>query len=503
MQAPLSIQPLAQAIEQFKVELQSVVYHGSSPIVRIGAWLREQSKALASQPSLHNSLTELCRNVANWEGLDPELGQVLARIQLLLQKRFSDLTSEEATINWVEAQVTPDHFNFIRAEGRVVDPTGQLNRLEETLLRYEGKYRKAFATRGSVSIAQSYVERAQWVADRIFLESLNALSIRFQDLEWEQNPTQTAKWMRNRLATGLFSNIKAAMFHDFFPPELTTLNIVDLNLSRRICLSVGRMSSLKALTLSRLQQFPLQILHLAQLEQLQLEGSHLVAIPDGISRLTNLARLLFPKNSLKSLPEKLTCLTKLESLTLSENQLTSMPVNVVNLTSLKRLIINSNQITECPDSISKLVHLEELNFSGNQIRSFPKQLSQLTNLSLFSVDGNPLNEFPPLNSTSLRTLNFKQMYIRAIPSSIGALTGLCVLELEGNPLEEIAPEIARCTVLQSLRCDKEAVPFLPETLTQCQSLRDVGPLGRGWVKICNGTNFGDFLKASHQLIKIQ
>lgn len=345
MQAPFSIHPLAQAIVQFKIELQTAAVHGPSPMARIGAWLKENRELLASKPSLYRDLEELNNNVASWAGLAPERGQVLARIQLLMSDQQKQWSREEWKLNHIESDLTPDFFPpFKRSAGRVVDAAEQLASFVNALISYEQE------RISSPSLEMHPGPRAQWVVDRVLYENLalnNLLSAEdhlFGD--WTRTPSVSANKWRIRLETEQFPPLKAIERRWPFSPELAHLKVAELTLYGKVAISVGLMSSLRTLSLIHLTQFPPQILNLTQLEQLKIVNG-IIEIPEGISALANLTDLDLRNNKLQALPESIIRFTKLETLLLDDNYFTSIPQHIVNLTTLKSLSVRT---TWLPDS---------------------------------------------------------------------------------------------------------------------------------------------------------
>lgn len=471
MNVPLSIQPLAQAIEQFKLELQTAANPISYPIAWIAAWLKENEGVLRSQPSLYRDLVKLWTYVEHWDGVAPERWQVLARIQLLMKARLIGWSREEEILNEIEAEVTPDFFPpFKRFEGRIVYCSEQLDTFAALLLSYE---------RGrliSIPPAQvtHYTKRAQWIVDRVLIENL--VHLQLLENRIPENESVTANEWRKRLASEKFPQAKEMDIKGPFSPELALLSLNKLMLHWSVAISVGQMFTLRTLHVTKLSTFPTHILKLTQLENLIIaNGIEQVDIPEGISALGHLTKLSLNNNQLKTLPESISRLTKLENLFLENNLFTTIPEPVMNLTTLKSLSFEGFKLKECSASISKLVHLTELYLRATSIQTFPPSLSLLTHLIRFNATHSPLRSFPPLNSSNISSLDLRNMHIDEIPSSIGVLKGLSVLQMENNPVECVAEEIGACTALTLFYCDANVVPFIPDTLTKCEALLHVGP----------------------------
>ena len=76
-----------------------------------------------------------------------------------------------------------------------------------------------------------------------------------------------------------------------------------------------------------LSEFPAILGQLPQLEQLDLSGNRLTALPDDIGNLSRLTRLMLDDNQLAALPESLGRLTSLRWLALDGNALTDRRLN--------------------------------------------------------------------------------------------------------------------------------------------------------------------------------
>ena len=153
-----------------------------------------------------------------------------------------------------------------------------------------------------------------------------------------------------------------------------------------------------------------EIPRLDTLEELDMSGLNIVAIPESIQNLRNLRTLNLSGNSLEGLPQSIGNLTKLEILDLGSNDADE----------------NRNNLPTLPDSIGNLVNLETLDLTDCSLRELPETLGNLRNLKALIVEFNPLTELPESigNLMSLQTLDLTDCSLQGVPESIGNLKNL-------------------------------------------------------------------------------
>ncbi len=97
----------------------------------------------------------------------------------------------------------------------------------------------------------------------------------------------------------------------------------------------------------RMTKFPMYVLDLAELQELNLSYNKLEgAIPAEIRHLANLKKLDLSHNRMTGLPAELGQLSELEELDVSYNQLTGLPYELGNLKNLKRFVLTGNSFAE-------------------------------------------------------------------------------------------------------------------------------------------------------------
>ena len=91
---------------------------------------------------------------------------------------------------------------------------------------------------------------------------------------------------------------------------------------------------------------------------------------------------------LKALPESMSRLTQLEKLFLARNQLTALPEWLGRLTQLRFLGVSNNRLDELPESLGQLTQLQTLDLHNNPLKTLPKCLRSLGSLRKLYVYGN-------------------------------------------------------------------------------------------------------------------
>lgn len=232
-------------------------------------------------------------------------------------------------------------------------------------------------------------------------------------------------------------------------------------------------------------QFPIEILNILSLEELDLRQNGFESIPPQLEFLTNLKVLDLSNNYLESLPS-MHGFMKLKELHLDCNALNEIPKSWIGkLQSLTKLYLGDNGLTDLPSEIGNLSNLEVLSLLSNRISEIPKEIRNLQNLTLLEVTYNSLNSFPPefylltrlkylhfsynlflefpdiRLLTNLTSIECRSNRFHILPDFLGNLENLTYLDASENWIFEISPKISRLTLLKDLeifgRCDNYCV----------------------------------------------
>jgi Leucine-rich repeat (LRR) protein len=114
--------------------------------------------------------------------------------------------------------------------------------------------------------------------------------------------------------------------------------------------------------------------------RLSLKGQKLKAFPMEIVQLKNLQELDLSKNRIDSLPNAMCELKNLQTLDVSSNKIVNLPDSIGKLKNLRKLSAGKNEIVEIPRSIGDCSSLEILDLWSNQISVFPDELNKLKKL---------------------------------------------------------------------------------------------------------------------------
>jgi signal recognition particle receptor subunit beta len=170
----------------------------------------------------------------------------------------------------------------------------------------------------------------------------------------------------------------------------------------------------------KLTEFPLEILELTELEELDLSFNRISIIPAEISQLKKLNNLDLSYNDLSTIPEAIATLQNISTLYLSGNQFTTFPTAITQLRKLSTLYLGYNHLTTVPEAIAYLQNLSTLYLNNNQLKKIPEAITQIKNLSALY-----------LNHNQIKTLS----------ESITNLQNLSTLDLRFNPIENPPLEV--------------------------------------------------------------
>ena len=143
-----------------------------------------------------------------------------------------------------------------------------------------------------------------------------------------------------------------------------------------------------------LREFPREIFELADtLEVLNLSGNQLSALPDDLSRLSQLRVLFCSENRFTHLPEVLSSCPRLEMVGFKSNGIRAVPAAAIS-PGLRWLILTDNQISALPESIGRCAGLQKLMLAGNQLAVLPEAMRGCVGLELMRISANRFTALP-------------------------------------------------------------------------------------------------------------
>lgn len=174
-------------------------------------------------------------------------------------------------------------------------------------------------------------------------------------------------------------------------------------------------------------RFPIEVLNLWDLTELEIIGGNFTYFPEDISILKKLKKLSLISTKIAVIPKEVFQLPSLTYLSLKNNRLKYLP-ELEERSSIKQLILGRNYldaksmetffnempnlhyldlghnlIEEIPYSLYRLMKLRRLNLENNKLHELPLKLKELKELHHLSVDNNP---FPTKEKESIER-NFK------------------------------------------------------------------------------------------------
>lgn len=208
----------------------------------------------------------------------------------------------------------------------------------------------------------------------------------------------------------------------------------------------------------RLEQFPMAVLALEHLKELDLSADTYVNKNTVTLSEEYWWEVSFDNNFIPEVPGEIRLLDNLEVLKLNQVSLEFLSDRIGELSNLRELHLCNNLLESIPPSIGKLKNLEVLDLSFNKLKSLPPEIGHCKNLHILNIGSNDLKTLPPEigKLQNLRELDFsnydqeevwpdtierfelKTNRIQKLPPETGKLDKLEVFEYEGNPLKEPA-----------------------------------------------------------------
>lgn len=160
-------------------------------------------------------------------------------------------------------------------------------------------------------------------------------------------------------------------------------------------------------------RFPVELLNLWDLTELEIIGGNFTYFPEDISILKKLKKLTLVSTKISVIPKEVFQLPELVSLNLKNNRLQELPV-LTERSSIKEMILGRNYLSTkalepffyhfpflhyldlghnnleaIPESLFHLKRLTRLNLESNRLHTLPVKLEELNELTHLSVTDNP------------------------------------------------------------------------------------------------------------------
>ncbi|XP_017338019.1 volume-regulated anion channel subunit LRRC8E isoform X2 [Ictalurus punctatus] len=270
----------------------------------------------------------------------------------------------------------------------------------------------------------------------------------------------------------------------------TLTNLEELHLSGPLTNELHRgatldtlreLKNLRVLTLrSKLIKIPSSVLDVGgQLLRLCVhnEGSRLHSF-SSLKKLPNLAILELIGCELEHLASAIFTLTNLQQLDLKENKLTTVEeiLSLQHCHRLSTLRLWYNSIHYIPEHINKLRSLETLDMSWNKIHRLSLHLCYCTKLRHLDLSHNQLTSLPPEIGIlqSLWHLSVAYNSLEVLPEELFSCKRLRTLELGNNSIAFLSPRVGNLAHLVYLELKGNRMESLPVEIVDCNLLKLTG-----------------------------
>jgi len=198
---------------------------------------------------------------------------------------------------------------------------------------------------------------------------------------------------------------------------------------------------------------PASIGGLAGLDELNLDGCDLDALPPELGRLQRLRVLYLGKHRLAQLPDELAGLAALEILELTGPSLTALPAWIGRLTALRQLTLRGLGLRGLPAGMAALP-LAELTL-GWAAREPVPELGRLSALRRLDFERRGTFDWASLlrllTASPLEILILRTGQMETLPPEIGDHPHLRHLDLSSTRMKRVPPELGRLGALRYLR----------------------------------------------------
>ena len=234
--------------------------------------------------------------------------------------------------------------------------------------------------------------------------------------------------------------------------KLTTMpaSCASMSLLNRVYLSNNLITSLPARVGSRPSDLQLNNNLLPPLpatltaSKLSMRNNKLTSLSGAILK-SSLGFLDVSFNELTALPDSISRATNLGEFHAAGNRITAIPAPFLNLTNLSTVDFHHNELTELPDSIGyKMTRLTFLDVRGNSLSTLPASLGKLTNSYMeVYADSNRISWLPDSliawRHDIWLFLNFNHLTVAGLPSNIRSQTS--VFQINYNWLCDADPTL--------------------------------------------------------------
>jgi len=118
-----------------------------------------------------------------------------------------------------------------------------------------------------------------------------------------------------------------------------------------------------------LKKFPLSIMRLKFLRELNLQNHKLDTIPTEICKLRNLTRIWMMNCNIDQVPTEIFQLRNLRELDLARNRITQLNPEIIKLSGIQHLDLDDNQLKSFPSTITEV----DLDLFWGEVRTLIKQ----------------------------------------------------------------------------------------------------------------------------------
>ena len=262
-------------------------------------------------------------------------------------------------------------------------------------------------------------------------------------------------------------NAPALTHLDLSHNRLEDLEHIDLT-------AMHQLVSLKAAN-NKLKSIPANIIHLNDLQILDLSSNYFAEFPAVICELKHLTDLDLSFNTIEEIPESIGNLKTLSRFIITNNKLKNFPSTVCEMDNLRELDCRYNALHNI-DVLSTIPSLENLFCGHNAVSALSPSPSRFAKLRQLHMNKNPTTKLllpiaPEPMRTLLTYLNVAGAKLSALDEVIfDALPNLERLILDDNAFTAL-PYLGKLKRLQSLHCANNSLQALPKEIGSMPALK--------------------------------